>query len=432
MKITFIRPNMTSARSSDAFHPLSLSLLAGMTPPDVEVELFDECIEEIPIDIETDIAAITVQTFTARRAYQIADSLRQSGTRVVMGGFHPSFMQQEALQHSDCVVAGEAEGVWERVVSDAMHGRLEKIYKQHEPVPLGGVQYDRHIFRGKKYAPVFPVEFSRGCKYSCEFCSTSAFYRGTCKSRPVKEVVEEIEKIDGKTILFVDDNMFADRQRARELMEALIPLKKRWGCQISIDVAKNDHLLDLMQKSGCVTALIGFESFRKENLRQMKKQANLAVIDYATAIKKIKGRGIMIYGSFIFGYDHDDLETFDACVDFALQHKLFLANFNTLNPMPGTGLFDRLKSHGRLIDERWWLRDKFKYGEVMFKPANMAPQHLKQGANRARVKFNSYMEILKRMLDFRANCRNAFNLFIFLTGNLIASREIRRKMRRIQ
>jgi len=429
MKITFIRPNMTSSRSPSAVQPLAFAVLSALTPPDIEVELFDECIEKIPEDITTDLAAMTVHTFTALPAYRIADRLRENGITVVMGGYHPTFMPQEALQHADCVVVGEAEKVWGRLISDFRNGCLEKTYHGPASQNLDNIIYARSLFEGKKYAPFVPVEFNRGCRFSCDFCAISSFNHNRFKSRPVMNVIREIEALDSKYITIIDDNIFSDVMNAQQLFKELIPLKKKWGCQISIDVARDDRMLELLARSGCVAMIIGLESLDKKNLKLMNKTPNIAQSDYAAIIRKVKSYGIMVWGSFLFGYDHDTVESIEAAVDFAVRNKFFLTNFNSLIPMPGTRLYVRLKAEGRLFNENWWLDEKQnKYGQIVFRPTNMSAADLQGQCIGARLKFNSLSNIFKRLFDFKANARNIGNAFLFLIVNLIARREIIQKM----
>lgn len=429
MKVTFIRPNMTERRSADAMQPLELAVLLGLTPDDVEVEVVDERIEPVPAELTTDLAALTVQTFTARRAYAIADALRARGVRVVLGGYHPTFAAEEALAHADAVVVGEAEDVWADVVRDARRGALERRYQQQAPSDLRGVRYERGLLADKPYSRIFPVEFNRGCPYRCDFCSVSAFNGARFRTRPVEDVIAELEAAQPRHALIVDDNVLCDRASTRALFEAMVPLGVRWGCQVSLDVTRDPALLDLMAKSGCVAALIGFESLSPDNLRQMRKPNKGAL---AEAIEKLRDRGVMVYGSFVFGYDFDQPDIFDRTVDFALENRLYLANFNTLNPMPGTPLHARLRGEGRLLREDWWLDERFPYGEVMFRPAGMRADELRDGCMRARDRFFRFSSIARRALDGRANARSLAHLALYLGTNLVARKEIRRKMRDLE
>lgn len=430
MRVLFIRPNMNDTRASDAMEPLVFAILAGQTPPEVEVALFDERLEAIPWHEPADLVALTVETFTARQSYQIAARFRERGTPVVLGGYHPTLLPVEAGQYADAVVLGDAEGIWPQIIRDAQAGRLQPVYRQLTPPPLPGLKLDHTIFQGKPYAPLALVQYSRGCRFACDFCSIHAFYGPHRYHRPVREVVAEIEALERNLIFLVDDNIFADINRAKELFQALIPLNIQWACQVSIDVTENTELLDLMARSGCFLVLIGFESLDKRNLVQMKKQWNLKHGDYATAMAKLYDRGIMIYATFVFGYDYDTVDSFDITLNFALRSKFALANFNPLMPMPGTGLYRRLLAEDRLIYDRWWLNPGFRYGQSMFHPRGMTADELASGCFYARREFNRYSSILSRALEFRTNCRSPRRLATFLAANLISRKEIFRKQGR--
>jgi radical SAM superfamily enzyme YgiQ (UPF0313 family) len=430
MKITFVRPNLYEGRSWDAMHPLCFAILQSLTPSDVTTAFYDERLEAIPLDEPTDLVAMTVETYTARRGYQIATDYRRRGVPVVLGGYHPTFLPEEALQFADAVVVGDAEGVWPQVVEDARKGQLQRIYRQSEFPALGGSFPDRRLFKGKRYAPVTLVQYGRGCKYNCNFCSIRAFYGSVLRQRPVREVVEEIKRSRARTVFLVDDNIFVDRARAVELFEALIPLKVAWSCQVSIDIAHDPALVRLMARSGCINALIGFESLNKENLVQMRKAWNLKYNDYQTSIKVFQDAGIMIYGTFVFGYDHDTVDSFDEAVAFAIRNKFYLANFNPLTPTPGADLYRQLKEENRLIYDRWWLDPSFRYGQATFHPRGMTADELTAGCLRARLRFNTYGSLCRRALAPRTNLRSPFRLGVFLLSNLISKREILSKQGR--
>lgn len=430
MKITFIRPNMTAGRSGWSIEPLSIAILKALTPEDFGLEFYDEFIEEIPEDIQTDLVAMTVQTFSAFRAYEIADKFRKRKIPVVMGGYHPSLMPEEAIEYADAVVIGDAERIWAQVVNDAKNRNLKKFYKDLNLESLKGIGYDRSLFKGKKYSNVLPIEFNRGCKYRCDFCSVSVFNRRRVKSRPVNEVIEEMKLLKNKYYLFIDDNICFNKERTEELFEAMIPLKKKWGCQISIDALKDESFVKLMAKSGCVVVMIGLESFNPQNLEEMNKKSNLKE-DYSELINKIKKYGIMVWGSFVFGYEHDDVSVFKTTFDFAVKSKLYLANFNTLNPLPGTKLYQRMKQENRLVEDYWWRFEKYKYGEIMFKPKNLSIPELREECIRLRFRYNKYKNILYRAFDLKSNCKNLSNLILFLASNIVARKQIHDKMKEI-
>lgn len=428
MKITFIYPNLMDRRSSGAMEPLVFAVLSGLTPSSVELELFDEHLEPIPKNLQTDLVAMTVGTYTARRAYQIANQFRKQGIPVIMGGYHPSFLPKEALTFADSVVIGDAEGIWEKIVQDAKRGKLKPVYRATKRPSLSGLKFDRSIFKNKPYKFVDPVQYGRGCRYACDFCSIHSFYGLKTRQRPLSEVVCEIETLDRKYIVFIDDNLFVDFPKAEELFRALIPLNIQWACQISLDITKNPQILDLMARSGCICVLIGFETIHEENLRQMKKGWNIKYTDYLTAIREFRNRGIMVYASLVFGYDYDTVRTFDETAEFFIRSKCALANINTLIPMPGSKLYSRLLNEGRLIYTRWWLDTNYRYGQATFHPLRMTADELMEGCMRVRKIFHGYGSIIQRAYDPLANSRNISNLGLFLALNMLARSELTYKL----
>src|SRR5262245_9401726 len=215
MRVAFIRPHLFDARSADALEPLVFAVLAGLTPPHVDLVLHDERLAPVPLDEDADLVALTVETYTARRAYQIARHYRARGIPVVVGGYHPSFLPDEALQYSDAVVIGDAEPVWRNLLDDCRRGRLQPIYQAEQSAVLDGLVVDRRVFEGKRYPRVAAVQYSRGCRYACDFCSIHAFYGSTVRHRPAAEVVADMEATGRRNVLVVDDNLFIDRWRER-------------------------------------------------------------------------------------------------------------------------------------------------------------------------------------------------------------------------
>ncbi len=429
MKITFVRPSMMSGTPQDVMEPLVFAILSGLTPRDVERVLYDQRIESIPFDEPTDLAVLTVETFTAKSAYQIAAHFHRRGIPVVMGGHHPTLQLDEALKFADSVVVGDAEGVWADLIEDARHKLLKPVYQKKYP-PLSGLRPDRSIFKGKRYQPMALVQFSRGCRFACDFCSVHAFYGKNISHHPVGEVVDEIKKLGRRYVFIVDDNLFADVDAAAELLRALEPLHIRWACQTSLDVAGDRELVRLMAESGCVSVTIGFESLIADNIRQMGKSWNLAHGPYDKLVKVFYEQGIMIYGTFVFGYDHDTADSFRMSLEFALRHKFLTANFNPLAPTPGTPLYERLHQEGRLINDPWWLNPEFRYGQSWLQPKLMTADELAEGCLWARTQFNTYSNIFKRALNFSANCRSFGNFGAYMAVNWVTRREIQRKQGR--
>lgn len=428
MKILFLRPSMGGGRAGDAMEPLVFAILRRLTPPEVETILVDERVEAIDDLAPVDLVAMTVETHTALRAYQLAAGFRRRGIPVVMGGHHPTLLPEEALLHADAVVIGDAEGVWPELVADCRSARLRRLYRSAGAAATVPAEPDRSIFAGKSYLRIGLVQHGRGCPYTCDFCSVSAFYGGRLGHRPAAQVAAEIAQIGRRNLFLVDDNLLADPSRTEEFLRALIPLRVRWTCQVSLDVAADERMLDLLAKSGCAVALIGFESLDRRNLEQMGKGANLAGCgDYAAAVERFRQRGIMVYGTFLFGYDHDTPAAIEAALEFAIRNRLCLANFNPLTPFPGTPLFERLRREGRLLHDRWWLRPDYRYGQALFHPRGMTAGELEAGCFRARREFHRFTSILRRGVDRRANSRNPAALALFLAANLVSRREILRK-----
>jgi len=212
-KLTLIRPNMGNYRAKDALTPLAMGILAALTPDGVEISFYDDRIEEIPSDDMPDLLALSVETFTAKRSYDIARNYRQKGVLVVMGGYHPTLLPDEVLEHADVVVIGDAEGVWEEILEDFENGNLKSLYRGGNYNSLEEYKIDRPIFEGKKYLPVELIQFSRGCRYSCDFCSIDSFYQGNIRIRPVESIVAEIRTLNQKRLIFfVDDNLFSSKE----------------------------------------------------------------------------------------------------------------------------------------------------------------------------------------------------------------------------
>ena len=429
--ITFVRPNLGQGKSTDAMTPLVFAILKARTPDNIATVMIDERVEAF-VPVPTDLVAMTVETFTARRAWEIADIYRARGIPVIVGGHHPSMVPDEALRHADSVVIGDAEGVWEQVLADAAAGNLKQRYQ-------GGfgfdadqpVSFDRSIFAGRKYAPVSLVQIGRGCRFACDFCSIHAFYGKRREQRPIPEIVDEIAALPAdRIIFFVDDNLFWRRDRFVELMRALTPLKHQWSCQITIDVARDDELLDLMAQAGCALVLIGFESLSKSSLKQMRKNWNGVAGEYHEVIAKLHDRGIMIYGTFVFGYDGDEPHAFIEAAEFARTQGLAIANFNPLTPMPGTGLYDRLKRDGQLLRPHWWLDPQFKYGDAIFLPKKLSPEQLRDGPMHARGIFYSWISILSRAGRGLFKWRRLRNVGMMVIANIISRHEISRKQER--
>lgn len=405
--------------------PLPAALIAGLTPQDVEIRFYDDRMESVPYDEPTDLVAISVETYTARRAYQIATEYRQRHVPVVMGGFHATLCAEEVARFAECVVVGEAEEVWPQVIDDFRHGRLQPRYQGAPRAGLAGLHYDRTIFRGKRYLPLGLVEAGRGCQFRCEFCAIQSFFQARHQLRPVDEVVAEIQALrpSKRLFFFVDDNFASDRRAARDLLAALVPLQIRWVTQLSVDAAHDNDFLALLAQAGCKGVLIGFESLDKGTLQQMGKSFNTMRGGYHNALNNLRRHRVRVYGTFVFGYDRDTPETFSQALDFALEQQFYIAAFNHLTPFPGTPLYRRLKDEGRLSYDPWWLDDAYSYNGLPFTPLAMAASEVQRLCIDTRRRFYSLSSMLRR--GFSSTNRSDWFMFRnFFPINLMHRAEV--------
>lgn len=432
MKLTLIHPCIGRRRGqryirSWQMEPLPAAVLAGLTPSDVSVAFHDDRLEAIPFDAPTDLVAISVETYTARRAYQIASEYRRRGVPVVMGGFHATLAAEEVAQYAESVVIGEAEELWPRLIEDFRAGRLQPRYRAERRPSLAGLKPDRSIFAGKRYLPVGLVEASRGCRGSCEFCAITACYGPSQSWRPVAEIIAEVETIRKPLLFFVDDNLTGDPERARELCRALIPLRVRWVGQASLAAAADEELLALLRQSGCQGLLVGLESLEPENVARMGKGVNALPEGYAAALAAFRRHGIRLYVTFLFGYDGDTREVVRRTRRFAAAERFYLAAFNHITPFPGTPLYRRLELAGRLRFGRWWLDPDYLYGSLPFQPVGMTAEEVEMACLASRRGFFSWGSILRRSFDFRVNSRSFFMWFKFFAINAMMRAEVLRR-----
>jgi radical SAM superfamily enzyme YgiQ (UPF0313 family) len=431
MKLIFILPSVgrkpgTPYARTWRMEPLTIAVLSSLTPSHIERVFYDDRIEDIPYNEPADAIAISVETYTALRAYRIAGKFRERGVKVIMGGFHPTLVPEEAQLHADAIVTGNAETVWTGLLDDLANGALKKRYNGTD-AGFSSTLPDRSIYQNKKYSAITLIETGRGCPFGCDFCSISPFFRRRYTPRPVHDVVRELQNLRPKLVFFIDDNIGVDRQHFIALLKAIKPMHIRWCGQISIHVASDNELLSLMESSGCIGVLIGFESLEEENLRLMNKGFNARADALPAAIAAIRNHGLGIYATFVFGYDGDTEETFNRTARFAIDQKFFLAAFNHLVPFPGTPLFDRLRHEKRLRDKAWWLSDGYRFGDVAFDPKHMSASDVAARCLGNRHRFFSTGSILSRAVDFKANCRTAGWTIMYFLINVISGLDISRR-----
>jgi radical SAM superfamily enzyme YgiQ (UPF0313 family) len=394
---------------------LGLHILASLTPNDVDITVADEEIREIDFSLDFDLVGISCMTATANRSYQLADMYRQRGSKVVLGGIHPTILPQEAIQHADAVVIGEAEGCWADVINDFRKGKLQKFYRA--PVPdLSKYPFPRRDFHiDKALFNCVGLLTTRGCPYACEFCSVTDFYGRKIRHRPVSMVVEDIKQSGSKAFLILDDNVTGHPEYSKKLFEALIPLGIRWIGQSSISLAKDKDMLKLCRLSGCAALFFGLESVSPSSLIGMKKTLK-SIGETEEAIKNIQDNGIAFHPSIILGFDTDTKAIFDDTLEFLVRAKLPTMALHVLTPYPGTRIYQRFKDQGRLISHDW---SHYDHRTVVFQPKNMTPQELAEGHHYVQSEFYSFSSIIRHVpFLLRVSPINLRRIVLFLLLNI--------------
>ena len=438
MKIKLIAPRdqyEDSISSAFKLQRVNLPLLAALTPPSHTMTIVDESFAPDDINQDVDLVGITVMTDIALRAYKIADTYRQKAVKVVMGGIHPTVLPDEALEHADAVVVGEAEGIWPRLVSDAASGQMQRLYRAGQMTDLKGLPKPRRdllpriTYEG--YTPIpIGVETSRGCPYDCEFCSIGQTMGRQYRVRPVQEVIAEIESIDSPHLFFVDDALGLNRNVAKELFTEMIPLRRLWLGQGTVSLAEDLELLRLMRRSGCKGLLIGFESVQKGTQNEVKKIKNLR-IDFYEAMRRFHGEGFGILGAFVFGSDYENKDVFEQTLEFILEGRLECIELRILTPYPGTQLYERLLREGRLCVRDWWLRG-YPSDTLLFQPKGMTADELISGFARLTRQTYSFGGMIRRFLGVSPWKRTLLGCYLYAGINLSTRKRYFRGLRNPQ
>jgi radical SAM superfamily enzyme YgiQ (UPF0313 family) len=385
--------------------PLGLLVVAGLTPPEWEVTIVDENLglRDYAAMPQPDLVGITAFTSQANRAYEVAAEFRRRGVSVVMGGIHATMCCQEAMRHVDSVVTGEAEGVWANVLDDARCGRLQRTYAGKH-VDMAVIPVARHDLLNEGY--VFgAIQTTRGCPLDCSFCSVSAFNGRSYRHRPISNVIEELRTIREKWVLVVDDNLIgtsaAHLQRAKDLFRAMIAadLGKRWVAQVTINMADDEELLTLAVKAGCRGVFVGFESPNAQGLAEVGKKFNLLKgRDFRKSVRRLQRHGLMVVGSFIIGLDTDEPGIGRQIANVARSYGMDILNALFLTPLPGTRLWDRMKSDNRIAADNF--PEDWKYYTLGFPTAHykhFSWADLVGEMNSCDRSFYSLWQILRRM-----------------------------------
>ena len=387
-------------RKSLRYPPLTLPTLAALIPNEIEHELslYDEGIEDIPLDIDVDLVGITVITGTSKRAYEISASFRQRGIKVVMGGPHVTLAPDDAQPHADAIVVGYAEDTWPELLRDFVGGNLKPRYDQAPDLSLAGRPWARRdLMPAGRYARTHVFEATRGCTHRCDFCVVPFAWGRKPYQKPVGEVVDEIRSTGATRAIFIDLNLVADPDYARELFTALTPLNIQWAGLATSLLARDEELLDLCARSGCRGLLVGFESISDNALKDVHKGFNTPEL-YGEWIRRFHDAGIAINGTFVFGLDSDTRAVFDQTADFVIEHGIDLPRFAILTPFPGTALYQRLQSEGRIVTRDWELYDG---QHVVYQPHLVSATTLLEQTEWAWKQTYSYRSITKRLLGSR-------------------------------
>lgn len=429
MKITFILPAIGKKKNekylkSWLMEPLTIAVLNSMIPSKWDREFYDDRIENINYETDTDVVFITVETYTAKRAYFIANEFKKRGKKVILGGYHVTLLPDEAIEHADSIMVGNADNIIETVLTDLENDNLQKRYDG-----VSCIRYkmpDRTIYadKMKKYLPVSLVETGRGCRHNCEFCSIAKYYKSRYIHRDVKDIINEIKTCKHKIFFLVDDSIFSDKEFARELFTELKKLKIIWTTQITLDIVKDEELLQLMKDSGCEMVLIGFESINEGNLKQMNKEWTQRLGERDELIEKIHKVGISIYASFVFGFDYDNEESFKKTLEFCDKHQFFVTAFNHLLAFPNTKTYEDFKESNRLISDRWWLQEGYTFGTISFTPKQLTPEQLKEYCKLYKKKFFTFKSTFKRGITLFKRTKNLVINFAFWFINILFHFEV--------
>jgi radical SAM superfamily enzyme YgiQ (UPF0313 family) len=377
---------------------LTLPMLAAVTPSDIRLTLVNETVDDIPFDEPWDLVGLTGMGSGIVRAWQIADEFRRRGVTVVIGGIAASLADPEwSLAHADALVTGEAEELWPRVLRDAEAGRLQRLYRPERRPPIDSLPVPRYdLMNPSKHGFWRPVQATRGCPFTCTFCSITAFFEARYRKRPVDQVVRDVraaKRHGTRHIAFIDDNIGVDFDYCAELWEALIPEKITWMSQCSLHIADRPDMLKLARRSGCRLLSFGIETTSPEGLQGIDKEWNRPG-RYREAVSTIRRHGIDVSTEMIIGLDGDDFTVFERTLDFIMSNRISVPRVHILTPIPGTPLYDRMAAGGRLISRDF---GRFSGGQVVFRPQNLEPHELQAGYWRLYDRLFSWPSIWARI-----------------------------------
>ncbi len=383
------------------FSQLTIPYLAAYVDEQFyEITLIDEYCQKVPYNQTFDLVAITVNTPNALHCYSISEHFRKAGAKVIMGGPHATLLPDEVQEHCDHLLTGESEYTWPKFLSDFKDGIARKRYDSDVPPDLNNLPLPRWDLLKRRRMMKGAVIATRGCPYNCRYCNLKQIYHPPFRIRPVNDVVAEIKALPSKFFVFWDDNLFADKDFAKELFRAIAPLKRRWAAQATLRDCVDDELLTLAKKAGCLYLFVGLETFSKSSLEDAGKNIN-PVSDYETIISKIHRHRIMIQAGIVFGFDSDTPDVFRNTLLACEKLGIDGVTVSILTPFPKTPVYQQFKDEGRLLTDDW-----SKYNSktaVAFSPKNMTSDELWNGYNQFRKQFYSLKSFARRMRISRTN-----------------------------
>ena len=404
---------------------LTLPAVAACIPKNHNIRLIHENFEDIDYSNNYDLVGISCFTLFTPQVYEIADKFRKMGVLVVVGGYHPSALPNEAKQHADSVVIGEAELTFPKLLEDLEKGKLQPFYKTEELVkPEDIPPLRRDLLKSNRLTDA--IRITRGCPHICGFCSITHFFNHSYRKRPLKNVIKELKSLPDRLITIHDANLTADLDYSKELFRTMIREKvnKKWLGNGNINaLGKDEELLKLAKESGCICWTTGFESISQDSLNSVKKPSN-KVAEYSKWIKTIKKHGIAINGLFMFGFDHDYPDVFDKTLDALDSWKIDAGEFNILTPLPGTPVYNKMEAEGRILTKDW---SKYTQTQAVFKPKNMTPEELNNGLKKVVKEFHSLNNMIKRYTRLMKMSLNPRALSCMILINLSQHRWYKRE-----
>ncbi len=400
MEICLIAPEAARFRGQEhrlgppLFPPLGLMIVAALTPEHHNVSIIDESAEPTDPTIEPDLVGVTAMTAAAPRAYEVADGFRARGIPVVMGGMHASALPDEALEHVDAVVIGEAEGLWQQLLADFDAGGMRPVYRHTSFPPASSIPPARRdLIDTRRYIAKYVLQATRGCPFACSFCTVSTFFGRTLRTRPLDDIIAEASRFKGGPVSLIDDNIMGHPAFARELFARWSEVGKSFWSQASTTMLNAPELITQAANAGCKALFVGFESISSAQLAKVGKRFNV-VEKYEELIKRLHDVGIAVAGSFMFGLDGDDEDTFERTAEFAERAQIDVGQFSILTPLPGTRLQRELEDAGRIVERDW---SRYDGTHCTFRPVGMTAEKLEAGLHWVYERCYSWSSIMRRV-----------------------------------